>query len=45
MDGLLGLLVVVGVVVVLGLWVVGVYNGLIRRRLRRPQRRVPLPCV
>jgi len=34
MDGLLGLLVVVGVVVVIGLWVVGIYNGLIRRRLR-----------
>ena len=34
MDGMLGLLVVLGVVVVIGLWVVGVYNGLIRRRLR-----------
>lgn len=34
MDGFVGLLVVFGIVVVLGLVVVGMYNGLIRRRLR-----------
>ena len=34
MGGFVGLLVVLGIIVVLGLIVAGMYNGLIRRRLR-----------